>query len=583
MPQIMNPVLGLEALREVGYKSTGTAIAELVDNSIEANAKDIDIFAISKNVLVNNTMSLRVQNIALLDNGDGMTKEVLSECLSLGWGTRLNSKKHTLGRFGFGLKGSSISQARRVEVYSWQNIDWEKEITNNQVNMASLDLDTIEKHKQNELDPVVKVNLPEFVTKFGYKIKKHKSGTLVVWSKLDKLKFKRVAALVNILNKELCRIYRHYLHDGDFGSKRIISIIDFNLDNNASKTLELIPNDPLYLIAPNNLPKLGNEATNELFEKPFEVNIDYEDSSGKKLKSKFEVILSIAKPEMQKENVGNKHYAQNTGISFVRAGREIDFGSFGFITSVDARHRWWGIEIRFNPELDRLFGVNNNKQSVNGVRAFDEAMKKDLFSEEELTYQDKMLIELNKVITENIRSMMKIVMGRGSGLGTSRKTKPVIDIVNEELAKDKRTPTESKEHAASLSTEEKIAERMSFLLKDDTSLDNEELREIAKQTIDYQVDLLTDDWPGNLFLERKVAGNTSIGMINRSTAFYEKFWKKLEEDPDSSGHEALSIVLMALIRAEDELQVVMADKRALSVFRQKWADYIDKLLHTATD
>jgi hypothetical protein len=587
MTQIMDPSIGLEALREVGYKSTGTALAELVDNAIEANAADIDIIPVSKKVLVNNTMSLQVTQIAVLDNGDGMEEKILRDCLSLGWGTRLNKKDLKLGKFGFGLKGSSISQGRKVEVYSWQDVDWDSSL-NTKVNMCSLDIDKVKDTKQTELDPVIQVALPDFVRKFGYKIKKHKSGTLVVWSNLDKLKFKRVVALINLLNKELCRIYRHFLIDGDFGKKRLITIQDINLSTGKVNPTILVPNDPLYLMTPNNLPDYEDESTNVYFEKPFDIPVKYEDQNGELHKSKIELYLTIAKPETQAlggSSAQGKHYHLNTGISFVRAGREIDFGSFGFITSVDPRHRWWSMEVRFSPELDHVFGVNNNKQAVNGIKALDELTRKDLISEIEINYQDKMLIDLNRAISDNISSMMKAITGRKatSDSDNTSNTNPVKEKVNQELSRDIATNTESKEHGKTLTTDEKIAEIIPFILKDNTSLDETQAEEIAKKTVSYQVELLTDEWPGNLFLDRKPAGNTSIGKINRNTAFYEKFWKKLEEEPDSSGHVALSIVLMALIRAEDELQVLMTDKKALSIFRQKWSDYIDRLLDKAAD
>jgi len=585
MTQIMDPSLGLEALREVGYKSTGTAIAELVDNAIEANAKDIDIIAVSENILVNNSMSAQVTQIAVLDNGDGMNEDVLGDCLSLGWGTRLNQKDLTLGKFGFGLKGSSISQGRIVEVYSWQNIEWEKDLSN-KVNMSNLNIDKVKENKQTELDPVKKVSLPSFIKKFGYKIKEQPSGTLVVWSNLDKLKFKRVKALKTLLNKELCRIYRHFLVDGDFGSKRNISVQDLNLNSEKLDSIILVPNDPLYLMKPNNLTDYEEEATNIQFEKPFSVEVKYENKENKTLISEIEVYLSIAKPEIQALgglSEQGKHYAYNTGISFVRAGREIDFGSFGFITSVDARHRWWGIEIRFNPEIDSYFGVNNNKQAVNNIKALDDVTKKDLFAEQDIGFQDQMLVDLTRVITENMSAMMAAITGRGTDKKKNKVSTPVKDKVNKELAKDTTIKTESRNHGAAQTTKEKIAEIIPFILKDNTSLNYDEAEKIAQKTVSYEVDLLTDEWPGNLFLERKPAGQTSIGKINRNTAFYEKFWKKLEDEPDSSGHEALTIVLMALIRAEDELQVLMVDKKALSVFRQKWSDYIDRLLENAAD
>ena len=53
------------------------------------------------------------------------------------------------------------------------------------------------------------------------------------------------------------------------------------------------------------------------------------------------------------------------GISVIRARREIDFRRFDFYNVInEPQHRWWGCEIIFDPELDEVFGVANNKQYV---------------------------------------------------------------------------------------------------------------------------------------------------------------------------------------------------------------------------
>jgi len=69
MTQIIDAYLGLTALRQAGYRSTATAVAELVDNSIEAGAKDIDIVASSRPVTLNQRKLNTVETIAVLDNG----------------------------------------------------------------------------------------------------------------------------------------------------------------------------------------------------------------------------------------------------------------------------------------------------------------------------------------------------------------------------------------------------------------------------------------------------------------------------------------------------------------------------------
>ena len=112
MAQVINAYLGMLALRQAGYRTTGTAIAELVDNSIEADASNIDILLGSDNVLINSRRIEQITTIGVLDDGNGMELECLESCLSMGWGTRLDTREG-LGRFGFGLKGSSISHYRQ--------------------------------------------------------------------------------------------------------------------------------------------------------------------------------------------------------------------------------------------------------------------------------------------------------------------------------------------------------------------------------------------------------------------------------------------------------------------------------------
>ena len=113
---IITPYDGIMAMRKNQYKSTATAAAELVDNSIEANASEIDIITISEKVKGKKRYNSEVVKIGFLDNGDGIDADVLAKCLSLGWGTRVGKETDGLGKFGWGLKGSSISQATRVAV-----------------------------------------------------------------------------------------------------------------------------------------------------------------------------------------------------------------------------------------------------------------------------------------------------------------------------------------------------------------------------------------------------------------------------------------------------------------------------------
>jgi hypothetical protein len=85
----------IEATRDTGYKSTGSAIAELVDNALEASAKQV-------NVTIEHAMNVGPAGnsvIRVTDDGSGMTPAVLRLALQFGGTTRFGSRAGT-GRYG---------------------------------------------------------------------------------------------------------------------------------------------------------------------------------------------------------------------------------------------------------------------------------------------------------------------------------------------------------------------------------------------------------------------------------------------------------------------------------------------------
>ena len=71
---ILGPHLALESMRDNGYKNTAYALAELIDNSIQAEATLVEVFCIEEFELAKDgeRHRWRVSNIAVLDNGSGM-------------------------------------------------------------------------------------------------------------------------------------------------------------------------------------------------------------------------------------------------------------------------------------------------------------------------------------------------------------------------------------------------------------------------------------------------------------------------------------------------------------------------------
>ena len=101
-----NPIAILESNRSLGY-SIEEAVADLIDNSITAEATIITI-----------TLDWNNGNpiFKLIDNGHGMSKSKLIDSFKLGSLEQRNA--NDLGRFGFGMKTASLSQAKELIVIS---------------------------------------------------------------------------------------------------------------------------------------------------------------------------------------------------------------------------------------------------------------------------------------------------------------------------------------------------------------------------------------------------------------------------------------------------------------------------------
>jgi len=106
----------IQATRDSGYRGTPSAVAELVDNSIQAGSTDI---AVSVDTVGDPERGCGA-DICVRDNGCGMDPFTLRQALRFGGSTRFGDRRG-LGRFGMGLPNASLSQARRVTVYTWQS------------------------------------------------------------------------------------------------------------------------------------------------------------------------------------------------------------------------------------------------------------------------------------------------------------------------------------------------------------------------------------------------------------------------------------------------------------------------------
>ena len=540
----------ITTFRDAGYKNTAAAVSELIDNAIEAEATDIEILVFQEMVQHAQRTVPTVTKIAVYDNGVGMSPEVLSICLQFGNGTRLTSRRG-IGRFGIGLPQASVSQCKRVDVYSWQQ---------NVCHHTYLDIDEVVQEKRQDVSPVEKCPMPEQFLREIITPRKD-SGTLIVWSNCDRLDFARAKTLYNRMSNQLCRVYRHHLDaDNDYGNQCKISVVVTAPERDV---YSLQANDPLYLLTPNNVPGHNNEATNTAYGEVHTIPVSYS-KNGKTEVSNVEMRFSIAKPEIQALGGGSTlghHYRDNTGISFMRAGREIDFGTFGYFNPREERQRWWGCEIRFPPELDELFGVTNNKQSVRGIDYIDLHQFKDEHPDEweqEIEGNDKLKlrIELSRTFKGFHTTVQKTINDRHKGSrggSASEKAKPdrSTNIANDVL-RGTRTPTKSSAEGQTKSEDERKQEWVKRLLEGNPNLTEEEATATAPLKTPLKIEKDFRSWPGGTFFTMEVTGSTAVLVINQQHPFYVEVYERLLESEDPNAIEALDLLLYGYVRMQDE-------------------------------
>ena len=312
-----------------------------------------------------------------------MDAETLRRSLRYGDGTR--RAREGIGRFGVGLPNSSMSQAKQVDVWSWQS---------GVTNALHTRLSSADVHSGlNEIPEPTLQNIPREYRNAS-RMEFGDSGTLVVWSDLDRVEWKRVSTTFQHTEALLGRIYRRFLAKpserlhpddprNDIGSQRTIQCIPIQQIGNIFEVeedniVEVKPNDPLYLMSGTSCPEDFGPGPmfKELEGSPFLVPVRY---NGQEYSVRVRATYAHAYvrdssdseatwPEswVGKDAGGTpwgKHAAQNMGVSLMRAHREVTLDD-SWVSGDDPRERWWTVEVDFPTDLDEVFGVTNNKQGT---------------------------------------------------------------------------------------------------------------------------------------------------------------------------------------------------------------------------
>lgn len=317
---VVEPSPFLLATRDAGYRNAPAAIAEFVDNALQAGAENISIR------LMPPSGDCDHPEVLVIDDGAGMSVDALHHALTFGGSSRFNDR-HSLGRYGMGLPNGALSIARRVDVYTWQG---------DAVHACTLDIDDFIEGRRRTLGRVERVRRPEFVPSTS-------SGTAIYLSKCDQIGYKRRGFLRRRLVEEIGRMFRYFLTSG----------VKIGIDNEG-----VAPVDPLFL-----MPEAALSGA-----QPFGDILTYEvrgatESGGVRVRFSelpVEEWYRASNKEKRQQGITNSET-----VSIVRAGREIDAG-WWFMG--DKRREnyddWWRCEVSFDPHLDELFGVTHTKQGI---------------------------------------------------------------------------------------------------------------------------------------------------------------------------------------------------------------------------
>jgi hypothetical protein len=325
----------IRSLRDVGYDFKH-AVADLVDNSIAANAT---------RVAIDMRFDGKESWLRIADNGCGMSGTTITEAMR--FGTEREYEDDELGKFGLGLKTASLSQCSRLTVAS------RTDTSARRIEVRQWDLEHVEATNRWE---IIDVPADERRDEIIEPLQDNR-GTVVLWELMDRvLGYKSpwgdrakngFYRLAEELDQHLGMVFHRFLA-GESRRKKALKI-----------TINGTTVDPWNPFA------LDEKATVRLPEKQFEISGD----EGPGLVSYAPFILptkeqfSSLKAFERLAGPGKWNYQQ--GFYIYRADRMIQSGGWSYMRTSDEHTKFARIALDFWPDLDSAFDVNVAKARVN--------------------------------------------------------------------------------------------------------------------------------------------------------------------------------------------------------------------------
>jgi hypothetical protein len=323
----------MTSLRDIGY-DTASAVADLVDNSIDAGATVIEISVCRKG---------EHSFISVADNGHGMTERVLDEAMR--YGSRRSYEARDLGKFGLGLKTASLSQCRRLTVATRTTLK-------GRIRVRRWDLDEVTRRDSWDLACPLPSECPPYLLNPI----RHSPGTVVVWERLDRiLSYARpdgeqavrgLEAMADAIAEHLSMVFHRFLA-GETHDRRRLAII-FN-----GTPLEAW--DPFARREP---------ATRQLPKQQLFID---DGATGQFVHVRPYVLPSqvqFTTVEQHTRAAGPKKWNRQQGFYFYRGDRLIQSGGWNRLRTMDEHSKLARIAVDVPTELDHLFQINVAKMRV---------------------------------------------------------------------------------------------------------------------------------------------------------------------------------------------------------------------------
>ena len=530
----------VKGMRDIGYKSTAFALDELIDNAIQAGARNIHIA-----LGFGSASEKKPDMLAVIDDGHGM--DPLMTRASVIWGgTHRHNDRTGFGRYGYGLPSACVSIGRRYTVIS--------KVDSGEWHSVSIDLDEIEEHFKKGQGPFYaneprETKLPDWVA--GY-IKKHlpafKVGTVVLIEKIDRIAYKTTKALTDFLLQEFGITYRNFLREITLGVN--------------GTTVE--PTDPLFLTPGARFYDIDEDRATAL--PPLEVEVK-DRMSGEVagvIKVRYSQMPStfLRTPEDKMKYKGGKNNSRfpvrraNNGIVVLRAGRQVDVVNAQCEwTRFQTNDHYVGVEVDFSPTLDEEFSITTSKQQIRlSDRLWDileEAGVLEAISAMRAAYEKESAV---------IRHKWDDAQKQSKG-DQKRPSEAAIEKAQRFFTQPPNEPTPEQVEKSSKNLDQEATK-----LSEQTDIPKEEAKRILEgraKTVPFKVAF--EDMPGAPFYRMAQVGGQKVLYLNREHRFYSDLYASAQATPNVRyALEALLFVMgTAEIRAKEDRQLFYEQERSL--------------------